>query len=712
MTKTLLYWVAVMAVAAAVAFGRPVQSGHDLFQQALVKERAEGDLQEAIDLYDRIVRDFPEDHALAAKALVQMGQCYEKLGKAEAKKAYERVIRDYADQAQPLQMARARLAALSAPTPHDLTVRRIWADPTADLEGQISPDGRHLSFVDWRTGDLVVRDLAEGRNRRLTNKGSWEDSLEFALFSHWSPDGQRIAFDWWSPAHSNELRIVGVEGGRPRVLHKTPDQTVLLTLDWSPDGRDILVLLSSTEVVGSGPRKEELATVSVAEGDVQIIRSWENPYPYDTVGGWAGFSPDGRFILYSHPSAGRGSSRDVFVLTRDGREQTRIVDHPANDLAAGWSPDGGWVLFVSDRTGTLDLWALPVKDGRPTGEPQTLKAGVGRMVSLGFDRAGRYYYGTSPASRDIFVATLDPRTGRVLSPPSRPIKRYEGQNDWPSYSRDGERITYVSARGSLTGVRARFNVLCVRSLETGEEREFFTDFRRLADPRFSADGKDVFVVAWTETGQMGLYRFDAATGERSLLMEASEGQSFGSYAVSPDGKAIFYTSRGGAEKACRLLKRDLASGVEKEIFRGPYAEPFTAALSPDGRSLALLNRHPEDAGAERVVRVVPAAGGTAREVYRFAHPTNASIILEFSADGEYVFLPRKPTPLEGPTSNLFRLPVQGGEPEDLGLKMIGFRGLSAHPDGTQILFSSRGAEEKDTEVWVIEDFLPAAKAGD
>ena len=59
-------WVAALAATVA-AFGMPVQSGHDLFQQALVKERAEGNLQDAIDLYDRIVQDFSEDHALAAR---------------------------------------------------------------------------------------------------------------------------------------------------------------------------------------------------------------------------------------------------------------------------------------------------------------------------------------------------------------------------------------------------------------------------------------------------------------------------------------------------------------------------------------------------------------------------------------------------------------------------------------------------------------------
>src|SRR4030042_1860624 len=141
MAKALLLWVAVVAGTVG-ALGMPGQSGHDLFQQALVKERAEGNLQEAIDLYDRNVRGFPGDHALAAKALVQMGQCYEKLGKAGAEKAYERVIREYADQAEPLQVARARLAALTRPPRHEMTVRRGWAGPVGDFGGGVSPDGR------------------------------------------------------------------------------------------------------------------------------------------------------------------------------------------------------------------------------------------------------------------------------------------------------------------------------------------------------------------------------------------------------------------------------------------------------------------------------------------------------------------------------------------------------------------------------------------
>ena len=40
------------------------QSGHDLFQQALVQERVEGNLEGAIQLYGRVVAEYPSDRAL------------------------------------------------------------------------------------------------------------------------------------------------------------------------------------------------------------------------------------------------------------------------------------------------------------------------------------------------------------------------------------------------------------------------------------------------------------------------------------------------------------------------------------------------------------------------------------------------------------------------------------------------------------------------
>ena len=103
---------AVAALLAVDTRAAPAQRGYDLFQQALVKERSDGKLDEAIQLYQRITREHGSDRALVAKALLAMGQCYERLGSVAARQVYDRVLREFADQPEAASVARARRAAL------------------------------------------------------------------------------------------------------------------------------------------------------------------------------------------------------------------------------------------------------------------------------------------------------------------------------------------------------------------------------------------------------------------------------------------------------------------------------------------------------------------------------------------------------------------------------------------------------------------------
>jgi hypothetical protein len=50
-------------------------------------------------------------------------------------------------------------------------------------------------------------------NRRLTNKGSWEKSDAFALFSRSSPDGKQIAYDWIAGADKG-MDLRGIDARR------------------------------------------------------------------------------------------------------------------------------------------------------------------------------------------------------------------------------------------------------------------------------------------------------------------------------------------------------------------------------------------------------------------------------------------------------------------------------------------------------------------
>src|SRR6266498_4157830 len=75
-------------------------------------EEAEGNYPAAIEAYKKFLAQYGKDRARSAKVLVRMGQCYEKLGDAESRKAYERVVREFGDQKEAAEAARVRLAAL------------------------------------------------------------------------------------------------------------------------------------------------------------------------------------------------------------------------------------------------------------------------------------------------------------------------------------------------------------------------------------------------------------------------------------------------------------------------------------------------------------------------------------------------------------------------------------------------------------------------
>src|SRR5262245_47303946 len=114
-----------LAVGAVVA-----QSGSDLFQQALVKERTEGNMEAAIVLYQTIVQKHASDGALAARALVRLGGCHDKLGQqVEARNAYERVVRDYPGHKEAVAEARAWLGAHGAnvSTVAGIRLEQVWA---------------------------------------------------------------------------------------------------------------------------------------------------------------------------------------------------------------------------------------------------------------------------------------------------------------------------------------------------------------------------------------------------------------------------------------------------------------------------------------------------------------------------------------------------------------------------------------------------------
>lgn len=137
MMHTLLRRVVVMATVVgllgALALTQSQGGADRLMQQARTKAVVEGKLDEAVKLYAEVATKFAGDRPTVVRALIEMADCYEKLGQTKAREIYERIVREYGDQATEAAEARTRLAALAgaggASGNSTLAVRRVWAGP-------------------------------------------------------------------------------------------------------------------------------------------------------------------------------------------------------------------------------------------------------------------------------------------------------------------------------------------------------------------------------------------------------------------------------------------------------------------------------------------------------------------------------------------------------------------------------------------------------
>ncbi len=695
--------MAVLAVAQAPAAPQDQDKAEVALKAAMDKEILDGNLKAAIEQYRKIAVTYRGNRSVAARALLQLGQCYEKLGDAEARKAYEGVVRDFGDQKDLVETARTRLAALERAGglghPSGITLRRAWVCPIGIVEGTPSPDGRHLSYADWETGDLAVRDLVTGQSRRLTNKGTWKDSDEYADASAISGDGRQIAYAWFNKEKSYELRVMGIDGSQPRVVFRDKETSYLEPYQWTADGKQILAYLKAQE--------RRIALIPAAGGPVRVLKTQARYREYPSL------SPDGRFLVYGVPGQGDGKERDIFLLSVEGGQEIPLVRHPADDFNPIWMPDGKRILFVSDRTGTNGFWVIDVVDGKPQGLPRLLKDGVGRSIRVnGFTRQGSFYYSLSTGTQDVYVAEVDPAAGKVLRQPAPVAGRFVGANSAPSWSPDGRRLAYYSQRSD--NPRVGGPTLVIQSVETDEEQDVPARLVQeiLAPVRWFPDGKSVLVSAYEspKRDQVAFYRVDVQTGDHRLV-RSSPGPGPARSELSPDGKTLFFFTGGEQKLWGGVISRDLETGQEREITRVPFMWPESGwtetAVSPDGRYLAFRRAVEESWTA---LMLVPATGGELRELYRFRLQSEPELYgeLSWTPDGRNVLFVRG-TGKKG-MPELWRMPIAGGEPQRTGLSMEGMRIVAAHPDGRRIAFDSGKGSGAPGEVWILENF-PAAAEG-
>ena len=317
--------------------------------------------------------------------------------------------------------------------------------------------------------------------------------------------------------------------------------------------------------------------------------------------------------------------------------------------------------------------------------------------SLGFTRDGAYYYATSDAGQRAYTASLDLEKGLVTTSPA-PAQQILGSNEAPEWSPDGKFLAYIHNGSSIV----------IRSLETGTERSltpktmqrFFTVGRGERYLRWSPDGLQLLAPQ----GRV-LFLVDVKTGEASPTVTDPRSR-YGRW--SRDGKIVFYARQLGLlnDSAAQIVRLNLDTQQKEVLYTSelPGENLSSLEISPDGRSLAFSDAAQEKTSGdeETVLMVMPAEGGQPRLLLKVPESEWVKVV-GWTPDAREILFARDLKLATTPSTTLWRIRIDGGEPRKLDLGMNVLNDIRFHPDGRRVAFDSG---QRGNEIWVMEHLLP------
>lgn len=282
--------------------------------------------------------------------------------------------------------------------------------------------------------------------------------------------------------------------------------------------------LSSSAIVDepAAPRPEEPSVVLAKEG-VKFA------YPR--------FSSDGKRFLFQSNESGKWR---ICLMDRDGSNRVTLTSGEANDYFADWSPDGTRIAFTSDRDGDEDVFVMNA-DGA---EPKNLTKDPARDI---------HPYWSQDGSKILFNSTRDVDRLQIyqMNPDgSDPARLVESEDDdtCARVSPDGKSILYLT---NLLAAR-RDDVIVSRRDGTAPEN-VTNDAARDGWPTWTADGQRI-VYSSARDGSFGLFVIGTKGGEKKRLTAPPVGTIDARAHVAPTNDAIVFNRDSGNSIGIYLLK--------------------------------------------------------------------------------------------------------------------------------------------------------------
>jgi Tol biopolymer transport system component len=698
---------AILAFAGTVLIGQqPAVRTSDRvrLESAINKEMIDGDLPSAVEIYRALVQS--ADRGVRAQATLRLGRAYSRLGHADAVTTLERAA-TFTDQPEVVAAASAALGRTTQSRPATPPKTVLVNSREANIEYvAVSADGRYLAFSDYNAGaNLVVRDNTTGLSRQITTDAV-APGTEIAEKT-FSRDGKRIAFTF----DVEQIRVIDVDlaaaepPGARTVF--TAEKAEVAPYEWSADGSRLAVQVSR------GRDSAQIGVLTIATGAFQAVRSID----------WRGssrlsLSPDGAYLAYDRPT-GADSERDVYVVSTDGKQEVAVAAGQDRDAVVGWSVDGRHLLFVSERNGTTNLYARPMRSGRPSGSAALLRSGVSQ-TAVGITRQGDVYFEVNPSTIGIYVAPFD-ATGRFGALSSKPIAGTR-----PAWSPDGKQIAHAVARSRA--------VLAVTDVGSARTREFvLSDLNYVQEFAWGPDGRSVVAKGASAQGRAGLFRIDARTGDVTTiaLVEPEPAgpvnwaapvwwrgvESIAHLRIRTNQPGRLPGIRQPGADAPKLLERELGTGTVRELVDFS-AEPWAThgiTASPDRRLVASRSPGPGETAAMAAYRGDPTSvvvlhevgASKSRRVWTAPFAQAFTGPVEWLPDGTAVLVTRR-TEAGGARFETWIVPIDGSTPRKVAggpQNLIGDVNLS--PDGRRVAMLA--GDRRNPEIRVFERVVPGAR---
>ncbi|MCD4665452.1 MAG: hypothetical protein K8R68_09275, partial [Bacteroidales bacterium] len=527
------------------------QDSKQLFQEGLMKENGEGNLPEAISIYEKIVADESAENSVKAKAQLHIGLCYEKLGKTEAKKAYELVLQNYKNYEDEVQVASLRLSELSSEEEEDNapSVINLYYEGPLLENSALSPDGTKLAGIDFSIGqNVAVYDRLTTKTQLITQY-EWSNPDDgHTYFPIWSPDGKEIVYMFFGKNGICELQASTLEGKKRTLIKNEPRGGQIYPRQWSQDGSEILTFKQDTTGFYT------IGIVPARGGSFKAIYNtqWKGRF----IKGDASLSPDGKFVVFAD---GQEDNLDIFIIDTEGGTPTVLSDHPVTESNPLWSPDGKHIAFIKKIKGGSLLYAIEMAEGKPVGLPFLIKEGLQDVDLINWTEHG-ISYNLQLDIREIYTLSLDPETGTPAGDPKPLDYTPAGSNICPVWSHDGKYLAFISYADKPDVV--------ILPVEGGETRYYTIPASEfwapgVQDLNWLPDNSGVGFNIINSMDLSTIYRLDLITGKWQDWSLPGKGWSYTNW--GPDENSIMYTKR--AKPNPGLYQFDIKTGETRHIFQ-------------------------------------------------------------------------------------------------------------------------------------------------